>query len=343
MNRTKLLLLFGGESSEHDVSLASARNVYAAIDGSEFDVEFCYIDRHGKWWLLDRFDDSGNHSGVPQLTPVLGSGCFLTIPGEKVVKPDVIFPVLHGVNGEDGSVQGLSQLLHIPCVGCDMAASAICMDKLATKEILARHDVPIVPYEVHRTGEDMPNFAALAERLGDPIFVKPTRAGSSVGVSKVHDQTELEAALELAHRLDDTALIERSAAARELEVAVLGNPPHHEVSGVGEIKSGAEFYDYAAKYSTDSKSEVVIPAVLDEGVTDRVRDLSYRIYQILGCRGLARIDFFIDNQGEVYLNELNTLPGFTNISMYPKLWRERGMHYPELVRRLISYALDGAE
>lgn len=339
MNRTKLLLLFGGESSEHDVSLASARNVYAAIDGSEFDVEFCYIDRHGKWWLLDHFDDSGNHNGAPQLTPVLGSGCFLTIPGEKVVKPDVIFPVLHGQNGEDGSVQGLSQLLHIPCVGCDMKSSVICMDKLATKEILARHDVPIVPYAVHRAGDAQLDFETVSQKLGSPIFVKPTRAGSSVGVSKVSDQTELDAALELAHRHDDVVLVERSAAARELEVAVLGNPPYHEVSGVGEIKSGAEFYDYAAKYSADSQSQVVIPAALDDSVTNRVRDLAGKIYQILGCRGLARIDFFMDDNGDVYLNELNTLPGFTNISMYPKLWRERGLHYPELVRRLIGHAL----
>ena len=340
MQRTTVLLLFGGESSEHDVSLSSARNVYAAIDNEKFDVQFGYIDRQGKWWLLDQFDDAGQPRGAPQLIPVVGSGSFVTIPETKIIHPDVIFPVLHGANGEDGSVQGLAQLLHIPCVGCDMTASAICMDKLATKEILSMHEVAVSPYVVHRAGEGAPDFATLVEQLGNPLFVKPTRAGSSVGVSKVQSMDELTAALDLAHQHDAVALIEKGIIGRELEVAVLGNPPNHTASGVGEIKPGEDFYSYEDKYATDSKSQVIIPAELDTAISEKIRAVAESAYATLGCQGLARVDFLLSEDGTVYINEVNTLPGFTNISMYPKLWRENGLTYSQLVSKLIHLAID---
>lgn len=336
MNRTTVLLLYGGESSEHEVSLASARNVYAAIDDMKFDVLFGYIDRHGKWWLLESFGDDPH--GAPQLVPVLASGSFVTIPENKIIHPDVIFPVLHGANGEDGSVQGLAQLLHIPCVGCDMTASAICMDKLATKEILQTAGIAVAPYNVHRSGEAIPDFAELTGQLTPPLFVKPTRAGSSVGVSKVRTTEELSAALDLAHQHDSVALIEQGIVGRELEVAVLGNPPEHRASGVGEVKPGEDFYSYDDKYAADSTSQVIIPAELDDAKRDEICAIAEKSYATLGCRGLARVDFLLAEDGTVYLNEVNTLPGFTNISMYPKLWRERGMTYSALVSRLIELA-----
>lgn len=339
MSRQTVLLLFGGESSEHDVSVSSARNVYAAIDNAKFEVILGYIDRQGKWWLLDRFGDEITTHGVPQLAPVLGSGSFVTFPSSRIVSPDVILPILHGKNGEDGSVQGLSQLLHIPIVGCDMTASAICMDKLATKEILMTHQIPVVPYEVHRRGESTPDFNHLGMKLGSPMFVKPTRAGSSVGVSKVYSEEELARALDQAHEHDDVALIEYGVTARELEVAVLGNPPHHKISGVGEIMPGDEFYSYDAKYSASSTSKAMIPADLDEAVAARIRNMAGDVYTALGCKGLARIDFFLADDGTLYVNEVNTLPGFTNISMYPKLWRHEGLMYPSLIEALISAAL----
>jgi len=185
MEPTTVLLLFGGESSEHDVSISSARNVYAAIDNQKYTVLLGYIDRQGKWWLLNRFSSEIMTHGRPQLAPVLGIGSFITIPDNKVIKPDVILPILHGINGEDGSVQGLAQLLHIPIVGCDMIASGLCMDKVATKEVLASRYIRTVPYEVHYAHDDVPDFSRLSMRLGSPVFVKPARAGSSVGVSKV--------------------------------------------------------------------------------------------------------------------------------------------------------------
>jgi D-alanine-D-alanine ligase len=340
MDRTTVLVLFGGESSEHDVSVSSARNVYAAIDNTKFDVILGYIDTDGKWWLLDRFSNDINTHGAPQLAPVLGSGSFVSFPSSRIVKPDVILPILHGKNGEDGSVQGLAQLLHIPIVGCDMTSSSICMDKLATKEILSVHGIAIAPYEVHHRGDAVPDFNHLSMKLGSPMFVKPTRAGSSVGVSKVYSEEELNNALELAHEHDAVALIERGIAGRELEVAVLGNPPSHQTSSVGEIVPGEGFYSYDDKYKTSSTAKVVVPAELDGEVASRIRQLAGDVYAILGCSGLSRVDFFLANDGTIYVNEINTLPGFTNISMYPKLWREQGVSYSDLIERLITLALE---
>jgi D-alanine-D-alanine ligase len=333
-------MLFGGESSEHDVSVSSARNVYAAIDDAKFELLLAYIDREGKWWLLDSFDDDVSNHKAPEIIPILGSASLMTLPGNQSLTPDVILPILHGKNGEDGSVQGLAQLLHIPIVGCDMTASSICMDKRATKEILDAHHIPIVPYEVHQAYDALPDFNYLSMRLGSPMFVKPARAGSSVGVSKVHSDEELIQALALAHQHDETVLIERGIAGRELEVAVLGNPPHHLTSGVGEIKPGDDFYSYDAKYSATSSSQAIISAELTDEQRRDIKQQAARIYEILGCKGLARIDFFLAEDGTLYLNEVNTLPGFTNISMYPKLWRAEGVSYSQLIERLILLATD---
>lgn len=337
------MLLFGGESSEHDVSISSARNVYAAIDDVKFDVLLGYIDPTGKWWLLERFGNEIDTHGVPQLAPVLGAGSFVTFPSSKVVRPDVILPILHGKNGEDGTVQGLGQLLHIPVVGCDMISSAIAMDKLATKEILQARGIAVAPYEVHYAHESTPDFNHLSMKLGSPMFVKPARAGSSIGVSKVYTEDELSRALTTAHGHDNTALIERGISGRELEVAVLGNVPHHQISNVGEIKVHSDFYNYDAKYAATSSSEVVIPAELSDQTRQQVRDMASRVYQTLGCQGLARIDFFLSDDGTIYVNEINTLPGFTNSSMYPKLWRDEGISYSDLIGRLIETAFKPEE
>ncbi|HEY5695759.1 MAG TPA: D-alanine--D-alanine ligase family protein [Candidatus Saccharimonadales bacterium] len=341
MNRKTVLLLFGGESSEHDVSISSVRNVYAALDDEKFRVVLGYIDRHGKWWLVDKIN--GETHAAPQLVPVLGTGSFVTIPDSHVVKPDVILPVLHGKNGEDGSVQGLAQLMHIPIVGCDMTASAICMDKLATKEILMTAGIHVAPYAVHYEGEELPDFNKLSMKLGCPMFVKPARAGSSVGVSKVYSEEDLIRALDEAHQHDATVLIERGIAGRELEVAVLGNPPHHKASGVGEIKPGDDFYSYDAKYAATSTSQVIIPADLEPHGAAAIQALAEKSYQVLGCQGLSRVDFFLTDDGTVYVNEVNTLPGFTNISMYPKLWRQAGISYSQLIEKMITLALEPSQ
>jgi D-alanine-D-alanine ligase len=340
MQRKTVLLLFGGESSEHDVSVSSARNVYAAIDDTQFTVILGYIDHHGKWWLLESLESDIDYHGALQLTPVLGMRSFVTLPENHIIKPDVMLPILHGKNGEDGSVQGLAHLLHIPIVGCDMTASVICMNKLATKEILVSHGIKVAPYEVHRKGEEPPQFTQLSMQFGVPLFVKPVRGGSSIGVSKVYSEEEFVRALELAHEHDDIALIERGITGRELEVAVLGDPPSHRVSGVGEVRAGAEFYSYLAKYSSESRAEIIVPADLEEAVSERVRALARRVYAILGCSGLSRVDFFLADDQAIYVNEINTLPGFTNGSMYSKLWRHEGVSYSQLIRELIEQTLN---
>jgi D-alanine-D-alanine ligase len=339
MERTTVLLLFGGESSEHDVSIFSVRNVYAAMDDSKYNVLFGYIDRAGKWWLMDRIGSDINTHGAPQLAPVMGTGSFVTFPSSRVVKPDVILPILHGKNGEDGTVQGLAQLLHIPIVGCDMTSSAICMDKIATKEILSGFGMNVTPYEVHHEGDELPDFNHLSMKLGVPMFVKPAKAGSSVGVSKVHSEAEFIKAIEEAHRHDKVALIERGIVGRELEVAVLGNPPNHQVSGIGEVKA-ADFYSYDEKYAASSTTEIVIPADMPDATRERIRKTAGDAYKVLGCTGLTRVDFFLTEDDTLYINELNTIPGFTNISMYPKLWREEGISYSELIDKLIDLALE---
>ena len=339
MQRKTVLLLFGGESSEHDVSVSSARNVFAAIDDTKYEVVLGYIDPSGKWWLLDRLDTVIDYHGSPQLLPALGGGSFVTMPGSKVVKPDVILPILHGENGEDGSVQGLAQLLHIPIVGCDMTASAVGMDKLVSKQILTAHDITVVPYEVHHASDALPDFNHLTMTLGVPLFVKPTRSGSSVGVSKVYSEDDLLIALGEAHKYGDVALIEHGVTARELEVAVIGTPPKHHVSSVGEVIPGEDFYSYEDKYSSASKSEVAIPANIDQKLSYRVQAQASRIYELLGCQGLARIDFFLSDDNQLYFNEINTIPGFTNSSMYPKLWRHEGVTYSSLIEKLLDDAL----
>lgn len=341
MNTPTILLLFGGESSEHDVSVASARNVFAAINQDRFRVILCYIDTDGVWRIQESLHDDFDGSTGIEVVPALGRKCFMTTSHEDM-QVDVILPILHGKNGEDGSVQGLAQLMHIPIVGCDVSASAIGMDKRASKDIAASHNIQVVPYSIHRAGEELPQFSDLEKSLGNPLFVKPSRAGSSVGVSKVSSDEELRRALRLAHQHDTVALIEKAVRARELEVAVLGTPPHHKVSGVGEIIPGEEFYSYDDKYAEGSSASAMLPANIPKSVSDQVKADAATIYEVLGCSGLSRIDFFMDEKGELYFNEINTLPGFTDISMYPKLWQHEGVGYAELIEILIEDALANA-
>lgn len=339
MTRKTILLVFGGESSEHDVSISSARNIYAALDGEKYDTLLGYIDRRGKWWLLDEWSDEPARHGRAQLLCAPGTGSLMVVPGNTVIHPDVVLPVLHGKNGEDGTIQGLLALSHIPFVGCDMTAGAVCMDKILTKQILEANGIKTVDFVVYRKGEKIPAYRDIAETLGTVMFVKPSRAGSSVGVTKVHDESEFTPAIEEALRHDDRVLIERAVTGREIETAVLGVPPCHQVAqAVGEIIPGSEFYDYDDKYSADSKSQVIADVKIDQNLKESIREISARAYTVLGCRGLSRIDYLVEGNTP-YVIEVNTFPGFTNISMYPKLWRADGLHYPDLIDRLINDAL----
>lgn len=336
MSKRTILLLFGGESAEHEVSIRSASNVFDALDKSKYDISLCYIDRDGTWWHTNEVVERSAMD--PQLHPVLGEGKLVNSAGEGT-RPDVILPVLHGQNGEDGSVQGLAQLLHVPIVGCEVLGSAICMDKDIAKRLLMQANVPVADYVVHRLGQPAPQYSDVQAKLGYVLFVKPANQGSSVGVSRVENAEEFDAAITEALKHDHKVIIERAISGRELECAVLGNEKP-EASVVGEILPEETFYSYDAKYAADTLTKTSTDIELPEGVSDRIREMAVEAYVALECRGLARVDFFLADDGTIYINEINTLPGFTNISMYPQLWQETGLGYPQLLDRLVELALE---
>ncbi len=339
MSKKNIMLLFGGESSEHEVSLSSAKNVCTAIDSEKYKIDLCYIDRSGKWWLVPEVSKKDIDNNGRMLVPILGTGEFMIHPRGELIKPDVIFPVLHGRNGEDGTVQGLTQLLHVPIVGCDVTSSGIAMNKLACKGLLSANGVDIIPYRAHYDYQDTPDYDELAKELGHTLFVKPARAGSSVGVSKVTSKEQLEHALDEAHLHDSIALIEKAIIGKELEVAVLGTPPNHRTSGVGQIVPGDDFYSYDDKYADSSTAQVKLSADIMDDDRLRIKKSAEKVFEVLGGSGLSRIDYILSDDGSLYLMEVNTLPGFTNISMYPKLWQKEGVNYDELIDSLINEAL----
>jgi len=351
VSRTRVLLLFGGRSAEHEVSVVSARSVYAAIDRERYDVVLAGIDQQGRWY----FGGKNNESLLSTTTVVPDKQvpARLSTAGTSLVSEDgddlpdsefdVVFPLLHGPYGEDGTVQGLLELAGLAYVGAGVAASAVGMDKALARAIFAASGLPQTQYSVIARSDWRRAQVPVLERLeGEhdyPLFVKPANLGSSVGISKVHDRQELQAGLELASQYDTKLIVERSVEnARELECAVLGNE-YPKASGVGEIIPGAEFYDYTTKY-IDDQSELVIPAELEKSESEAIQELAIRTFKAIDCSGLARVDFFMRPDGSVLVNEINTMPGFTPISMYPKLWAAAGVAYGDLVDRLIQFGLE---
>lgn len=336
MKKLHVLLMFGGESPEHEVSVRSAQNVYAALDDAKYDVSLCYIDKAGRFWLVDSV--GGAHIGRPQLVAQLGHHQFLLIPDMTPLRPDVVFPVLHGKNGEDGTIQGLLELLHIPYVGPNPLGAALTMHKDATKRIVEQAGLRVVPWRTWHISQPKPAYTDVRTTLGGVVFVKPSRAGSSVGVSKVTGSHEFDQALRLAARYDDTVLIEKAINGREIEVAILGNETP-SASLPGEIIPGSEFYDYDDKYATDSEAQVAVPAKLEDAVVRTLQHEAIAAYHATVGQGMARVDFLLDEDGVSYINEINSIPGFTNISLYPRAFRAQGMSYSTLVDTLIDLAL----
>ena len=352
MNKLSVCVLFGGVSPEHEVSLRSAESVLNNIDHEKYNVFPVGITKDGDWIGFGGKDYSMLPSGIWQehpenrrttISPVRGQG-LLRFENDCVVRErvDVVFPVLHGENGEDGSMQGLLKIAGIPCVGPDVAASAVCMDKTLTKLVAGLAGVRQADWLlVTRSGYDRNPEAVCAgveEKFSYPVFVKPAGTGSSVGVSKARDRAQLVEAIETALKFDKKVLVEEFIDGREIEVAVLGNETPM-ASIPGEIDSGADFYDYDAKYVTDT-STAHIPARLSDEVAEQVRELAVKVYEAMGCKGLSRVDFFVTRDGEeVVFNEINTLPGFTSISMYPKLFQASGIPYSELIDQLIELAV----
>ena len=353
MSKKNVCILFGGISPEHEVSLRSAESVLNHLDTEKYNILPVGITKEGRWILFGGKDYGMLPSGAwmthpdncpVTVSPVRGEGllCFRE-NGITVQKVDVVFPVLHGENGEDGSVQGLLQLAGIPSVGPHVAESAVAMDKTLTKLVMDSVQIPQAAWVLVRSShlqEEMTAYLDMVEaRFAYPVFVKPAGTGSSVGVSKAADRKALEKALLNAGQYDEKILVEEFIPGSEIEVAVMGNEAPF-ASICGEIDSGAEFYDYEAKYVTDT-SVAYIPARIDEAVAQQVRQLAVKAYQAIGCQGLSRVDFFVCKEsGRIVFNEINTLPGFTSISMFPKLMEASGIPYSQLLDRLLQYAVE---
>lgn len=354
MSKLSVAIIFGGVSSEHEVSLVSGSSVIRNTPTDKYDITMLGITRDGRWLRYsgpvelieeDKWADSAfvtpafispdrSHHGLV----VLHESSY------EIVRLDAVFPVLHGKNGEDGTIQGLFEIAGIPYVGCDPLASAMCMDKAVTHTILEDAGIPQAKWSAVLQ-QDFKDFdtieANLAYKLGYPMFVKPANAGSSVGISKAKDKASLKAALELAFQHDKKAVVEEFIDGAEVESAVLGNDDTI-VSVLGEIVPCNEFYDYEAKYQ-NAASELHIPARIDEKTTAQIRETAAKAYRALGCSGLTRIDFFVKRDGSgIILNEPNTIPGFTSISMYPKLMDATGIPYSELIDRLFTLAIQKA-
>ena len=353
MNKRNVCVLFGGVSPEHEVSLRSAESVLSQMDPEKYNIYPVGITKSGNWMLYGARDYSKLPTGEWQrcrenrkavISPIRGQG-LLSFEGDSVVREqiDVVFPVLHGENGEDGSVQGLMQLAGLPCVGSDVAASATAMDKCLTKLVADHIRVRQAAWQLvtkqSLSADEESVLHAVEAEFSYPVFVKPAGTGSSVGVSKATDRESLRKALHEAVKYDKKVLVEEYIRGREVEVAVLGNETP-VASCCGEIEAGAEFYDYDAKYLSDC-SKLYIPARISEQASNETREMAVRIYQALGCRGLSRVDFFVTyDKEEVVFNEINTIPGFTSISMYPKLFAASGLSYGKLIDALIDYAIE---
>lgn len=350
-SKVRVAVLFGGESTEHEVSLCSSINIIRAIDRQRYNLTLIGVDKYGRWTLCDEQKYLVNPEDPNAICLAPARHYLAVVPGQNLAQLinaangqplpsiDVAFSVLHGAKGEDGSVQGLLRVLNIPYVGSDILGSAVCMDKDITKRVLRDAGVPVtLSITLLYPNDAAPDFDAIVSQLGLPLFIKPANQGSSVGVGKVTDRIAFEKALALAFRYDAKVLVEQAIIGREIEIAVLGNDLP-EVSVCGEILTNDKFYDYDTKYLNSAQVKLVIPAILAAPVANAIRKTARQAYLALGCSVMARVDFFLTDQGDILLNEVNTLPGFTSISMYPNLWNASGLDYSALVDRLITLAL----
>jgi len=347
--KRKVAILFGGRSAEHEVSLQSAKNVYDAIDREKFEPILIGIDKNGKWLLNDgakfllHAEDPKliklNQDGESVALIPANNGEITNLDNSTRQKIDVVFPILHGPFGEDGTVQGLLKLANLPFVGPSVLGSAVGMDKDVMKRLLRDAGLPIGKFISVKSTDEIPTYSEVQSKLGAPFFVKPANMGSSVGIAKVHNESEYLVAVEDAFNYDVKIIIEENILGREIECAVLGNS-EPKASVPGEIKPTHEFYSYEAKYIDENGAVAEIPAKISKEATEKIQQLAIKTFQVLECEGCSRVDFFLKEDGEAVINEINTIPGFTKISMYPKLWEASGISYTELISRLIDLAIE---
>lgn len=346
----KVCILFGGRSAEHEVSIQSAKNVLQALDAKKYEPTLVGIDKAGRWHLLtmqmfcavtDNGVDIADAGGMPVsfLVGDTNHGLHEVDTGKKATDIDIVFPALHGTYGEDGTLQGMLELLAIPYIGPGVLGSAASMDKDVMKRLLRDAGIATAPFITVRAEQLPVDSSAIFSKLGRAVFVKPANMGSSIGVSRATNDAQLQASLKNAFRYDTKVLIETEIKGYEIECAVLGNE-HPQASKLGQITAAAgDFYSYNAKYVSDDGAELKIPAELPGKIAARAQHIALAAYKALECEGMARVDMFINNNGDLIVNELNTIPGFTQISMYPKLWQATGLPYDQLITSLIELAI----
>ena len=348
MEKIKLGVIFGGTSTEHDVSIVSGTSVLRNLDKEKYEIYPIYIDKNGTW-----FEYKSNNQ-ILKVGDILETNKIIENICKYLKSLDIVFPVMHGLKGEDGTIQGLLELLDIKYVGSKVFGSSVCMDKVYTKIIFEKAQINQAKYVYIRKQDEnyiyigndfseqkinIDNLTQIIEqKLKYPMFIKPSNSGSSVGINKANNSEELKNAIKYASRFDKKIIVEENIKAREIECAVIGNE-EVETSILGEIKPADEFYSYDAKYN-NKESKTIIPADLTKQMEQNIREIAKKAYKAADCKGFARVDFFVDDEhNKIYINEINTIPGFTEISMYPKLWEASGMSYPKLLDKLINLAL----
>ncbi len=349
MEKINVAILLGGKSGEHEVSLQSAKNVFNAIDKEKYNPVIIKIDKSGKWLLVDKpeivfdVDDkvslNRNSLGVPVAIIPQSEGKISNLSKKgKDIKIDVVFPILHGPFGEDGTIQGLLKLAEVPFVGASVLGSAVGMDKDVMKRLLNNDGIPIGKFAVIRLKETVPSFGSVKKKLGSPLFIKPANLGSSIGVSKAHNEKEYLKGIRDAFKYDNKILVEEYIKGREIECSVLGND-NPIASVLGEVKPVNDFYSYKAKYIDEEGAILEVPAKISKKKTEEIQKMAIKVFQSLSCEGMGRVDFFLKEDGKIIVNEINTIPGFTKISMFPRLWEFSGISYTNLIDRLIQLAI----
>jgi D-alanine-D-alanine ligase len=346
--KKKVSIIFGGKSSEHEVSIRSAFNIYKALDKNLFEAYLLGISKQGTWYLLTEknilefteLNDSALQAQMPvTLISLLAKPYILNLNSHEKYAFDCAFPIVHGTNGEDGTLQGLLKMINVPFVGCGVLGSALCMDKEYMKTTMDFFNIPNAKFQtLHKKSN--PDFSKLVKNLGLPFFIKPANAGSSVGVHKIKSENDFKQKISDCFQYDHKILAEEFVQGREIECSVMGLNSAPEAAIPGELVVKHEFYSYEAKYQDDNGAEIIIPAQISDSEIQKIRDLAIKTYSALNCDGMARVDFFMRPDGSLVVNELNTLPGFTKISMYPMMWQAAGLSYSDLITKLIDLAFN---
>jgi D-alanine-D-alanine ligase len=356
MGKKSLAVICGGKSTEHQISLLSSQSIINAVDKSKYELHYIAVDFDNSWYygrpeslLSDNSDPkkiriNTDHTQVYLAKDSSGScAVFDKDTNQKLFNPEVFFPIIHGAMGEDGTLQGMLRYMGVPFVGCDVLASAMCMDKDITKKVLSQAGIPVArSFTIKSSDIEKPTYNEIIRQLGDIVFVKPAQSGSSVGVSKVRTEEAYHKALAEAFQYDNKVLVEEAIPGKEVECAILGNDDP-KPSGIGEVLVGGDFYSYGIKYLGEAGPTKQIPAMIPDEMVPIIQDLSVKAFKALECEGLSRIDFFLREDSSLILNEINTMPGFTQFSMYPLLWQESGIPYPDLIDRLIELAIEREE